>query len=215
MKTLGLDIGTTTVSAVVVEGTTVLEAMTLPNGSFLPTQNPWEKVQNVTYIRKTALEAVNTLLEKHPDTARIGITGQMHGIVYLDASGAPVSPLYIWQDGRGELEYANGQTYAACLSSLTGYALSTGYGMVTHFYNLKNGLVPENAAVFCTIHDYIAMLLAGLSRPVTDASDAASFGLFDVQKARFDPEALAKATYGRVTIPMKGLKASLNVGVAF
>ena len=29
------------------------------------------------------------------------------------------------------------------------------------------------------------------------------------------PEALNKATYGRVTIPMKGLKASLNVGVAF
>lgn len=29
------------------------------------------------------------------------------------------------------------------------------------------------------------------------------------------PEALKKAIYGRVTIPMKGLKASLNVGVAF
>lgn len=29
------------------------------------------------------------------------------------------------------------------------------------------------------------------------------------------PQALQKATYGRVTIPMKGLKASLNVGVAF
>lgn len=29
------------------------------------------------------------------------------------------------------------------------------------------------------------------------------------------PEALARATYGRVTIPMTGLKASLNVGVAF
>lgn len=29
------------------------------------------------------------------------------------------------------------------------------------------------------------------------------------------PQALARATYGRVTIPMKGLKASLNVGVAF
>lgn len=29
------------------------------------------------------------------------------------------------------------------------------------------------------------------------------------------PEALKKATYGRVTIPMKGLKASLNVGVAY
>ena len=29
------------------------------------------------------------------------------------------------------------------------------------------------------------------------------------------PEALKKAEYGRVSIPMKGLKASLNVGVAF
>ena len=29
------------------------------------------------------------------------------------------------------------------------------------------------------------------------------------------PEALDRATYGTVTIPMKGLKASLNVGVAF
>ena len=29
------------------------------------------------------------------------------------------------------------------------------------------------------------------------------------------PEALATATYGRVSIPMKGLKASLNVGVAY
>ncbi len=29
------------------------------------------------------------------------------------------------------------------------------------------------------------------------------------------PEALCRATYGRVSIPMKGLKASLNVGVAF
>ena len=29
------------------------------------------------------------------------------------------------------------------------------------------------------------------------------------------PEALHKASYGRVSIPMKGLKASLNVGVAF
>ena len=29
------------------------------------------------------------------------------------------------------------------------------------------------------------------------------------------PEALRRADYGRVTIPMKGLKASLNVGVAF
>jgi len=39
--------------------------------------------------------------------------------------------------------------------------------------------------------------------------------IIDSEELGVSPEALKKATYGRVTIPMKGLKASLNVGVAF
>ena len=35
MKTLGLDIGTTTISAVVLENGAELDALTLPNGGFL------------------------------------------------------------------------------------------------------------------------------------------------------------------------------------
>jgi len=202
MKILGLDIGTTTVSAVVAEGQQVLSSVTLKNGSFLPTEHPWEKIQDPAYIRATALEAVQTLLEQHPDTARIGITGQMHGIVYLDHCGKPVSPLYIWQDGRGDLPYDGAQTYAAYLSSLTGYALATGYGMVTHFYNLKNGLVPQNASVFCTIHDYIAMWLSGRTTPVTEAGDAASFGIFDVESRRFDTAAMEKAGIDPAMLPV-------------
>ena len=56
-----------------------LDALTLPNGSFLPTPNAWEKIQDVAYIQQTALNAVNSLLQKHPDTARIGITGNSGG----------------------------------------------------------------------------------------------------------------------------------------
>jgi len=201
MKILGLDIGTTTISAVVVDNGLVLDAMTLPNGAFLPAAHPWEKIQDPAYIRSTAISAVDSLLEKHPDTHRIGITGQMHGILYLDAAGHPVSPLYIWQDGRGEQLMENGKTYAACLSDLTGYRLATGYGMLTHFYNLKNHLVPENAAVFCTIHDYIAMLLSGQTRPVTDASDGASFGIFDVASGCFDLDALNRAGMDPALLP--------------
>ena len=210
MKILGLDIGTTTISTVVVEGTRVLDALTLPNGAFLPTPNSWEKMQDVAYIRKTALEAVDSLLEKHPDVARIGITGQMHGIVYLNAVGAPVSPLYIWQDGRGEQIYENGRTYAAYLSELTGYALSTGYGTVTHFYNQRNGLIPKDATVFCTIHDYIAMVLAGCSRPVTDPSDGASFGMFDVAQGCFDEKALRLAQIDPVMLPQLAQPGALG-----
>lgn len=201
MKLLGLDIGTTTISAVVMEKGRVLSALTLKNGSFIDTGFPWEKVQDPVYIRETALRAVEELLTLHPDVCRIGITGQMHGIVYLDADGVPVSPLYTWQDGRGDRKMESGETYAETLSRVTGYPMATGYGMVTHYYNLKNGLAPENAAVFSTIHDYIAMLLAGRMTPVTEASDAASFGLFDVEKGCFDLTALEKAGISADLLP--------------
>lgn len=193
MKALGLDIGTTTVSAVVLKDGNVIESVTEKNGYFIDTGHAWEKAQDVAKIEETALGIVNTLMKKHSDTECIGITGQMHGILYLDASGAPVSPLYTWQDGRGDLPYADGETYASHLSVLTGHALATGYGCVTHYYNLQNGLVPKNATALSTIHDYIAMRLCGETRPVTDATDAASLGIFDVEKGCFDTEGFQKA----------------------
>ena len=90
MKVLGLDIGTTTVSAVVTEKGHVLSALTLSNNAFLPSPHPWEKIQDPLIIRRTALDAVEQLLSAHPDVQRIGVTGQMHGIVYLDSLGEPV-----------------------------------------------------------------------------------------------------------------------------
>ena len=201
MKLLGLDIGTTTVSAVVVEAGNVLSSLTLKNGSFLPTENAWEKIQDPVYIRKTAQQAAQDLLEEHPDVERIGITGQMHGIVYLNAKGEPVSPLYTWQDGRGDQMMGSGETHAARLGRITGYSVATGYGLVTHYYNMLHGIVPKDAVVFSTIHDYIAMLLAGRTTPVTEASDAASLGLFDVEKGCFDLTAIEKAGIPATLLP--------------
>ena len=190
MKTLGLDIGTTTVSAVVVENGTLLTSVTKKNGYFIDTGEPFAKCQDVARIEETAFSALEELLSLYPDVSAIGVTGQMHGILYLDENGTPLSPLYTWQDGRGDLPYLDGESYASYLSKKTGYALATGYGCVTHFYNQENGLVPEGAVVFSTIHDYIAMRLSGLTRPVTDPTDAASFGLFDVEAGAFDASAL-------------------------
>ncbi|MBQ2743958.1 MAG: hypothetical protein IJN97_07915 [Oscillospiraceae bacterium] len=186
MKILGLDIGTTTISTVVVENGKSLERETLKNDSFLRTANSWERIQSPEYIKKTALNAVNVLVRKYPDIKRVGVTGQMHGIVYLDKDGKAVSPLYTWQDERGNQLYKDGKTYAGYLSEISGYKLATGYGLVTHFYNMVNGLVPENAAKLCTIHDYIAMTLVGRCVPVTDCTDAASLGFFDVRNKCFD-----------------------------
>ena len=201
MKALGLDIGTTTVSAVVLEDGALLKSVTKKNGYFIQTKNAYEKCQDVAMIEKTAMEALSELLSEFPDVAAIGVTGQMHGILYLSEKGEPLSPLYTWQDGRGDEMFADGESYAAYLSRTTGYALATGYGCVTHFYNQRNGLVPEGATVFCTIHDYIAMRIAGLSRPVTDATDAASLGLFDVKAGAFDTDAIASLGMDTTMLP--------------
>lgn len=210
MKVLGLDIGTTTVSAVVVCDGVVASALTLKNGSFLDTGKSWEKVQDPAYICATALSAVDSLLQEHPDVQRIGITGQMHGIVYLDKDGKPVSPLYTWQDGRGDLPHPEGGTWVEHLSRETGYPLATGFGMVTHYVNQHMGLVPEAATVFCTIHDYIAMVLAGATTPVTESSDAASFGLFDVEHLCFDMEAVKKAGMDVSMVPQLAVQGSIG-----
>ena len=191
MKTFGLDIGTTTISAVAYDSDRgVIASRTVKNDSFL-TGESWERIQAPAVIEAAAMESVAVLLAEHPDVTAIGITGQMHGILYLDGNGTPVSPLYTWQDGRGDLPHPGGGTWASQLSEQSGYELATGYGLVTHAYNLHHGLVPKEATVFCTIHDYLAMKLAGRTRPVMDASDAASLGFF--RRGDFDRTALAKA----------------------
>ena len=201
MKILGLDIGTTTVSAVVWQDGRVLDSVTEKNDSFLQTDHSFERLQDVSYISRIAFDVVEQMFAAHSDIKRIGLTGQMHGIVYLDAKGNAVSSLYTWQDSRGDLLCENGESYAAYISRITGHSVASGYGMVTHFYNVRNDLVPATATSFCTIHDYLAMLLAGNTKPIIDPSDAASLGLFDVKKGCFDLDAVSKIGVDKTMLP--------------
>ena len=72
----------------------------------------------------------------------------------------------------------------------TGLAAATGYGLVTHAYNLAHGLVPTGAVTLCTIGDYIAMKLCGRQTPVMDASNAAGLGFFGADKRAFNQTVL-------------------------
>lgn len=201
MKLLGIDIGTTTLSAVVLEEKKVLASMTLNSESFLPTEFEWEKIQDPAKIRNKVLAMIQTLTRRYPEVDAIGITGQMHGILYLDKNGEPVSPLFTWQDRSGDLKDESGMSYVEALQQRTGYPLATGYGMVTHFYRLKNELVPESAVVFTTIQSYLAMLLTDSTTPLVDASDAAGLGLFDLKQGCFDVAALKKAEIDGSMLP--------------
>ena len=203
MKALGIDIGTTTISAVIADESSreVIESFTIANTSFIETKMFWESLQDPAVIIGKACGLLEDIMDRHKDICVIGLTGQMHGIVYTDRDGKHVSPLYTWQDGRGnrkcqEDESGNqryqGDGRSACeiIEEAGGMKIHTGYGMATHFYNHMAGQVPEQAASLCTIADYLGMVLTGRKKPLVHAGNAASLGLYDVKENRFREDIL-------------------------
>lgn len=193
-RVIGIDIGTTTLCGCVLCGETgdLLDLITLPNRSSLPGK-PWQSLQNPILIIKDLLALYDHLYEAHAPVTGIGITGQMHGIVYVDVAGRLVSPLVTWQDGRGELLRSDDESYAAFLNRITDHTLATGYGVVTHYYNSLNGLVPADASTFCTIGDALALALTGSRTPLLHPSNAAGLGLYDLERRVYDVKALTAA----------------------
>ena len=103
MYGLGIDAGTTSVSVVVVDVETgdVVESVTRPNDVTLKSGDGTH-CQDAERIWQIADEIARQMLASHPGVRCVGLTGQMHGILYADAEGKAVSPLYTWQDGRGD-----------------------------------------------------------------------------------------------------------------
>lgn len=192
MYSIGLDIGTTSVCGILIDAESggVLKSLTLPNNTFISGDNSFEKLQDATRLSEILLSILTDLLPQNQKVLSIGISGQMHGIVYLNKNGEPVSPLKIWQDGRGDQPYKDGLTYAEYMTQKTGYPLATGYGAVTYFYDKVNGLVPADATCFCTIHDLAAMVLTGSKNPIIHPSNGHSFGLYSLKNGGFDLNAI-------------------------
>ncbi|MBR5560957.1 MAG: hypothetical protein IKU73_06045 [Clostridia bacterium] len=184
MKAVGIDIGTTSISAVVMDAHTraVVCSRTISSPGFVDTAYAWERIQCPERILEAAWQLLDEMLSCAEDIAVIGLTGQMHGIVYLDEEGKAVSPLFTWQDGRGNLKGPDGRSVCERVSGDFGVGAFSGYGMITHLYHLQEGMVPEEAASVATIADYFAMALTGAKAPILHSSNAASLGLYDIQR---------------------------------
>lgn len=206
MHIIGIDIGTTSICGILsdAETGTLLKSETVNSNAFIQGDKPFEKIQSPEKIISEAMKILNGLVT--PETVAVGVTGQMHGIVYLDSEGGALSPLYTWQDERGNEKYKD-TTYAGFLGSYSGY------GNVTDFYNRENGLCPAGAVTYCTIHDYFVMKLCALKRPVIHSSDAASFGLYDIKNNRFDyPLDIDIVNGWHIAGEWRGIPVSVAVG---
>ena len=206
MYAIGIDIGTTSICGVVLDTDTgkVVKSRTETSNAFIATDNAWEKIQDTERVIAMALDILESFAE-YP-AGVIGLTGQMHGIVYVDGEGKAVSPLYTWQDARGNLDYEE-TTYAEYLGSFAGY------GNVTDFYNRVNHLRPTEAVAHCTIMDYLGMVLCGRKTPLIHATNAASLGCYDIKENAFHYEVGAEVSCGFDLLgTYKGIPVSVAIG---
>jgi len=194
MISIGIDVGTTTISITAIDAKTgeTIQSITENSEAFIDSPKTFQKIQSVEKIEAIVQKNVQEFVRKFPSIASIGVTGQMHGIVYLNKDGNPVSPLYTWQDQSAAEKKQSGKTYIEEIFEKTQVKIAAGYGLATHYYNAQNGLVPKEAVTLCTIHDYISMKLCGNTLPLMHASDAASLGFFDSEKGAFETEKLEK-----------------------
>ena len=102
MKFAGIDIGTTTISLVLLDGESgqMLKRSTIEHGSgsFLRGDFKTSRIQDPERICTLAATGFEELTKDCDDLKAIGLTGQMHGMLYVDRNGRAVSPLYTWKE---------------------------------------------------------------------------------------------------------------------
>jgi len=201
MGYIGIDIGTTSICGVLLDKQKLLKCITKENKAHIPGKSEREKLQDPAIIKETVLEILDILFGTGEVIEGIGVTGQMHGILYADQTGKAVSPLYSWQDQSGEERKSEEESCSQYLSRITGYKMASGYGLTTLYVHQGKGTIPETAYKIVTVQEYIVWSLIR-KEPKIHVTNAASMGLFRLDQNRFDEEALEKAGIDRKYLPV-------------
>lgn len=192
MVLIGIDVGTTGTRTIAInEGGDVVAAATAEY-SLLTPKPGWAEQNPADWWRATQ-ETLRTVAAQvgREEIAGLGLTGQMHGSVFLDAQGDVIRPALLWNDQRtesqcDEITQRVGQERLlriACNPALTGFQAPKilwlrqeepdAYNQVAHV------LLPK---------DDIRYRLTG--EMATDASDAAGTLLLDVGQRDWSHEIL-------------------------
>lgn len=195
---LGIDLGTSGVKVVLIND--AQQVLGTGHGKLtVSTPHPgWSEQAPQDWIKatRTALADLNQPLDK---VAGIGLSGQMHGAVCLDASDEVLRPAILWNDGRASAE-ATELDNSPEFREITGNIVFAGFTapklvwMQKHepqlFARTRRVLLPK---------DYLRLWLTG--EAISDMSDASGTSWFDPAKRDWSDALLRATTMSREMMP--------------
>jgi xylulokinase len=195
MKLLGIDVGTGGTRAVLLdEEGRVLSSATAEHAPMASPHLGWAEQDPRDWWRAAcaAIKECLTIAPAAPgEIAAIGLSGQMHGLVMLDAAGEVLRPALIWCDQRTEeecraiTERVGAQRLIELVANpaLTGFTLPKIWWVRAHepeiWSRVRSVMLPK---------DYLRFKLTGAR--ATDVADASGTLMFDVVNRRWSSEML-------------------------
>ncbi len=188
---IGLDVGTSGVKALLVTSDGRVAASATEDYPLLTPKPGWTEQEPESWWQASC-RALKSLAAQAPGQVEaIGLTGQMHGAVFLDADGTVIRPALLWNDQRtaDECVEIENEVGRQLLRKTTGNPALTGFQapkilwLRNHepeaYARLRHVLLPK---------DFIRYRLSGAL--ATDASDAAGTLLLDLARRDWSEDIL-------------------------
>jgi len=192
---LGIDVGTTGVKALLVNETGKVVDQATEEYPLLAPKPLWAE-QDPADWWKAAVKALRLISDRQKLKGTLlaaGLTGQMHGSVFLDREGKVLRPAILWCDQRTTAEVKEIEELVGKkrINQITGNPVFTGFTAPKILWLRRNE--PEayrNVAKILLPKDYLRYKLTGeFASEVTDNSGTS---LFDVETRKWSPEILKK-----------------------
>lgn len=198
---LGIDIGTSSVKTVLFDGEQRLLAQA---SEPLTVQRPhpgWSE-QDPAAWWDAVLSTIDAVARQHPlgQLRGIGLSGQMHGAVCLDADDRVLRPAILWNDGRAMAECAELESACPNLRAIAGNIAMPGFTAPKLLWLRKHE--PDVFAHTDTVllpKDYVRFRLTG--HHVSEMSDASGTLWLDVGARDWSDDLLEATGLTRAHMP--------------
>ena len=188
MITLGIDSGTQSTKTIALDlETGEILASAQQSYGFVTAEGEGAMEQDpavwIAAVEATIAEVLYKISERRSEVVGIGVSGQQHGLVLLDAANCVVRPAKLWCDTSTTAqcdELTNTLGGEAKVLELIGNAMLTGYTAPKILWVRQNE--PKNWAETASVllpHDYINWWLTGVKS--MEYGDASGTALLDVQ----------------------------------